>query len=55
MGVSFGFKKQFEQEFSKPLGDLLNFVLVCKEISPRYGNDKSKVFFSTVAKTVINK
>ena len=35
------------QEFSKLLKDFLNFVLVCKEISPRYGNDKNKVFFST--------
>ena len=31
-----------------PLKDFLNLVLVCKEISPRYGNDRIKAFFSTV-------
>ena len=36
------------QEFSKPLREFLKLLLVCKEISPRYGNDKNKVFFSTV-------
>ena len=36
------------QEFSKLLRDFLHLVLVCKEISPRYGNDKNKAFFSTV-------
>ena len=36
------------QEFSKSLRDFLNLVLVHKEISPRYGNDKNKVFFSTI-------
>ena len=36
------------QEFSKPLRDFLNLILVCKKISPRYGNDKNKVFFPTV-------
>ena len=36
------------QEFSKPFRYFLDLVLVCKEISPWYGNDKNKVFFSTV-------
>ena len=31
------------QEFSKSLRDFLNLFLVCKEISPSYGNDKNKV------------
>ena len=35
------------QKSSKPLRDFLNLVLVFKEISPRYGNDKNKVFFLT--------
>ena len=26
----------------------INFVLACEDFSPRYGNDKKKVFFSTV-------
>ena len=30
-----------------PLKDLLNLVLVYKEISPRYASDRIKVFFST--------
>ena len=36
------------QQFKMPLKDFLNLVLVCKEISPRYGSDRVKVFFSTV-------
>ena len=36
-------------QFSKPLRDFLILVLVCNKISPRYGNDKNKVSFSTVA------
>ena len=31
-----------------PLKYLLNLVVVCKETSPRYGSDRTKVFFSTV-------
>ena len=30
------------------LKDFLNLILVCKEISPSYGNDRIKAFFSTV-------
>ena len=30
------------------LEDFLNSVLVYKETSPRYGSDRTKVFFSTV-------
>ena len=36
------------QQFKMPLNDYRNLVLVCKETSPRYGNDRIKVFFSTV-------
>ena len=35
-------------QFKMSLKDFLNLVLVCKEISPRYGSDRIKVFFSTV-------
>ena len=34
------------QQLSIPLRDFFNLVFVCKEISPRYGNDKNKVLFS---------
>ena len=34
------------QQLKMPLKDFLNLVLVCKEISPRYGG-RIKVFFST--------
>ena len=36
------------QPFRMPLKDFLNLVLACKEISPSYGSDRIKVFFSTV-------
>ena len=36
------------QQFKMPLKGFLNLVLVCKEISPRCGSDRIKVFFSTV-------
>ena len=36
------------QQFKMPLKDFLNLVVVCKETSPRYGSDRTKVFFSTV-------
>ena len=42
----------FETEklgFRKPLRYFLIFVLVWKEMSPSYGNNKKKVFFSTFA------
>ena len=30
------------QEYSKPVKGFLNFVLVCKENSPRYDNPKTR-------------
>ena len=36
------------QEIIKTSKDFFNLVFVCEEISPRYGNDKNKVFFSPV-------
>ena len=35
-------------QFSKPVRDFFNLILVFNEISPRYSNDKNKVLFSTV-------